>query len=185
MSSTFNASMAISLVLNEMVSTGVKAGNVPAKFLADLRMATGTTDGQVNKGYYRRYTGIAASTITSIDLIGTLTDLSGTTISFDEVVLIAIRNLSDTAANYLEVGPHGTNGFGALASNRGFWKSSTSRSIVSADATTAAVGGGGFLILYAPAGVPAVQATSDILSVETGGSASGATFEILILGRDN
>lgn len=185
MSSTFNATLSLDLIASELFATGNKRGPIPAHILANARMATGTSDGQINKAWYKVYTGIGSSTTTSVDLIGTLTDTSGDTINFDEVVLIFIRNLSSTAVNYLEVGPHATNGFGVLASNRGVWKDVSDRIIIPADPTASSTGGGAFFLWYNVAGVPAAAGSTDILAITTGGSASGATFEILILGRDN
>jgi hypothetical protein len=185
MSSTFQAALDLRLIATELYSAGNKRGPLPAELLSNIRMATGTSDGQINKAWYKVYTGIGSSTTTSIDLVGSLTDTSGDTVNFDEVVLIFIRNLSSTAANYLMVGPHATNGFGALASNRGFWADASDRSVIPADSTAASTGGGAFLLLYNVAGVSAAAGTSDILAIVTGGAASGATWEILILGRDN
>lgn len=185
MSSTFTGSLTLDILANELYTSGNKRGPLPAHILANARLATGTADGQINKAYYRQYTGIAASTTTSIDLIGTLTDTSGDTINFDEVVLIFIRNLSATAVNYLEVGPHASNGFGVLASNRGVWKDASDRSIIPADSTADSTGSGAFFLWYNVAGVPAAAGSTDILAIVTGGSASAATFEVLILGRDN
>lgn len=185
MSSTFNGSLTLDILANELYTSGNKRGPLPAHILANARLATGTANGQINKAWYKQYTGIAASTTTSIDLIGSLTDTSGDTINFDEVVLIFIRNLSSTAVNYLEVGPHATNGFGVLASNRGVWKDVSDRSIIPADSTADSSGGGAFFLWHNVEGVPAAAGSTDILAIITGGSASAATFEVLILGRDN
>jgi hypothetical protein len=132
MSSTFTASLDLNLLDTELRTAGISRGPIRVPVLSNIRMPTGTSDGQINKAWYKQYTGISASTTTSIDLIGTLTDTSGDIINFDEVVLIFVRNLSSTAVNYLEVGPHATNGFGVLASNRGVWKDVSDRSIVPA-----------------------------------------------------
>ena len=148
MSSTFTASLDLNLLATELFTAGVSRGPIRTNILSNVRMATGTSDGQINKSWYKRYTGIAASTTTSIDLIGTLLDTSGDVINFDEVVLIFVRNLSSTAVNYIEVGPHATNGFGVLASNRGVWKDVSDRSIVPADSTADATGGGNFILWY-------------------------------------
>jgi hypothetical protein len=185
MSSTFTANLDLSLIMDELITDGNTKGAPKTTLLNLVRFANGTANGQINKGWHKLYTGIAASTTTSIDLIGTLTDRSGNVINFDEVVLIYIRNLSDTAANYLEVGPHATNGFGVLAANRGIWKDASDRNIIPADSTSGATGGGAFFLWHNVAGVPAAAGSTDILAITTGGSASAATFEVLILGRDN
>ena len=185
MSSTFNAALHLDLIANELYVAGNKRGPISSKILSDVRMATGITDGSINKAFYKQYTGIGAGVTTSIDLVGAITDASGDTVNFDEVVLIFIRNLSSTAANYLEVGPHATNGFGVLAANRGVWKDVSDRSIIPADSTAANLGGGAFFLWYNVAGIPAAASSTDILAITTGGSASAAAFEVLILGRDN
>ena len=185
MASTFSGVLSLDILASELYSTGNKRGPLPARILANARLATGTADGQINKAWYKVYTGIGSATTTSIDLIGSLTDTSGDTINFDEVVLIFIRNLSSTAVNYLEVGPHATNGFGVLASNRGIWKDASDRNIIPADSTADVTGGGACFFWYNVAGVPAAAGSTDILAITTGGSASAATFEVLILGRDN
>lgn len=185
MSSTFNATLSLDIVAAELFATGNKRGPIPAHIIANARLATGTADGQINKAWYKIYTGIGSSTTTTIDLIGSLADTSGDTINFDEVVLIFIRNLSATAVNYLEVGPNATNGFGVLTSNRGVWKDVSDRVIIPADSTASATGGGAFFLWYNVAGVAATAGTGDILAIVTGGSASAASFEVLILGRDN
>ena len=184
MSSTFTASLDLNLLATELFTAGVSRGPIRTNILSNVRMATGTSDGQINKAWYKRYTGIAASTTTSIDLIATLTDTSGDVINFDEVVLIYVRNLSSVAANRLEIGPHATNGFGVLANDRGVWKDVSDRNIIPSDSTADATGGGAFFLWYNIAGVPAAAGSTDILAIITGGSASAATFEVLILGRD-
>ena len=146
MSSTFNAALHLDLIANELYVTGNKRGPISSKILSDVRMATGTVDGAINKAFYKQYTGIGAGVTTSIDLVGAITDASGDTVNFDEVVLIFIRNLSSTAAS---------------------------------------LGGGAFFLWYNVAGIPAAASSTDILAITTGGSASAAAFEVLILGRDN
>ena len=185
MSSTFTASLDLSLIATELFTAGISRGPIRTPALSNIRMATGTSDGQINKSFYKRYTGIGASTTTSIDLVGSLTDTSGDTINFDEVVLIFIRNLSSVAVNRLEVGPHSVNGFGVLAADRGLWKDASDRNIIPSDSTADATGGGNFILWYNIAGVPAVGGSTDILAIITGASASAASFEVLILGRDN
>ena len=185
MASTFSGTLSLDIVASELYNSGIRRAPVPAHIMANVRLANGTADGQINKAWSKQYTGIGSSTTTSIDLIGSLTDLHGDTINFDEVVLIFIRNLSSTAVNYLEVGPHATNGFGVLASNRGVWKDASDRTIIPADSTADVTGGGAFFLWYNVAGVPAAAGSTDILAITTGGSASAATFEVLILGRDN
>jgi hypothetical protein len=185
--STYNASVAIELVLNEIVQSGIKNGLIPSRFLQSMQLATGTSDGQINVGYYKIETGIGASATTVYDLVGSLTDATGTTLNFDEVVLIAMRNLSGTAANYLTLGPDATAGFGVVASNKGFWVAalgSGGGSVLPADYDSV-TGRGSWLILHSLVGIPAATGSTDELSVVTQGGTSANTWEILIFGRDN
>lgn len=187
MASTFTGTVNIEVVLNQMVQSGIQNGVIPARFIQQMQLATGTTDGQINVGYYKRESGIGASATQVYDLIGTLTDNSGTTINFDEVVLIAIRNLSATAANYLTIGPDASSGFGVVSSNKGFWVAalgSGGGSIVPADYDSAS-DTGSWVILHSRVGIPATAGSTDELSVVTQSGTSSNTWDILIIGRDN
>lgn len=175
-----SARLSVDITARETYNSGGKKAVIDKsiQFLYDL--ANGTSDGQINVSYHVKTTGIA-NTTTVYDLIGSLTDEEGNTLNFDEVVLIAIRNLSSTAANYLTIGPDATNGFGAVSSNRGFWSAalgSGGGTVVAAD------GGDAWTIFYAKAGIPAAAGSTDELSIVTTGT-SGNTWELVILGRDN
>lgn len=145
-----------------------------------LDLATGTSDGQINKAWSKVETGIGSAVTTVYDLIGSLTDKDGTVINFDEVVLVAVKNLASTATQWLTVGPDATAGFGVAASNKGFW--------------VAAIGAGGgdvivadgqsWMVKHCRSGVPAAAGSTDELSVVTQ-AVTGNTWFILILGRDN
>lgn len=182
MASTFSAQLLVDLAYTEVLSTGLKSGPIAVRWPSfPVDMPTGTADGQINVAYYKRETGIGSGVTTVYDLVGSLTDTGGTVINFDEVVVVAVRNLSSTAANYLTVGPHATNGFGVVAANKGFWVAalgSGGGSIVPADAYS-------WTILYCYGGVPAAAGSTDILAVLTQSGTSSNTWEILILGRDN
>jgi hypothetical protein len=177
--STFKATLNLDLLLTEIVSGGLQNGPIPSRFLEAFPLPNGTSDGQINVGYYKRESGIA-NTTTAYDLVGSLTNISGTVINFDEVVLIAIKNLSTTAANYLTIGPDATNGFGAISGNKGFW----SAALGSGGGTVVAADGGSWTVFHSYTGVPATAGTADKLSVVTTGT-SANTWDIIIIGRDN
>lgn len=179
MANSFNASMFVELVMNELVTSGnLKSGNVPTVFrVGPTDMANGTALGNINVGYYKKETGIGASVTTVYDLLGVLTDVTGTVINFDKVKLIAIRNLSSTAANYITMGPDATNGFGVVASNVGFWADASDRNVIGAD-------GSCWTILFSYTGVPAAAGSTDELAVITQGGTSANTWELLIMGVD-
>jgi hypothetical protein len=178
--SSFKATYNIEVLLNEIVQGGIQNGVIPSRFLETATLATGTSDGQINKGYYVRETGIGSGVTTVYDLIGSLKDTSQATINFDEVVLIAIKNLGTTATQYLTIGPDATNGFGVVASNKGFWVAaigSGGGSIIPAD-------GGSWSIFHCYGGVPAAAGSTDELAVVTQ-AVTGNSWDLIILGRDN
>lgn len=178
MSSTYNGKIAIEILFNEILSAGLRTGRLETKFSVAVDLITGTADNNINVGWAKQETGIGASVTTVYDLIGSLTNSEGTVINFDEVVLIAIRNRSTTAANYLSVGPDATNGFGVVSSNVGFWADASDRNVVPAD-------GGSWVVFHCKGGVPAAAGSTDELAVITQGGTSANTWDIMVLGRDN
>ena len=176
MASTFSAQVDLDIRAYEFINDGVAQGSIPAEIRESLSLATGTGDEQIDLAYYKRESGIAAGVTTVYDLTGTLTDKSGNAVNFAEVVFIAIRNRSTDAVDHLEVGPDASHGFGVLASNRGFWKDASDRSIVMADSWWSA---------YNKAGVLVGAGSSDELSVITPSGSAGNTWDILILGRSS
>lgn len=180
---TVNGRISLDLLFNEILQDSVSGdkGVFTRKFSALVDLATGTSDNQINVAYADTKTGIGASVTTVYDLIGTLTNRAGDTLNFDEVVLVAVKNLSSTAANYLTVGPDATAGFGVVASNVGFWAAalgSGGGSVVPAD-------GGSWVVMHCKGGVPAAAGSTDELSVVTQSGTSSNTWQIMILGRDN
>ena len=159
-------------ILGSEVNSAIQGNGVwhyPMK--ADITLTNGVVAGKVDLAWGALYSGVSAST-TSIDLVGSLTDKNGAAVSFAEVVCIAIRNLSTTAANSLIIGPHATNGFGVVASNLGFWLAaigSGGGTNVSADYDSAS-GDGGWAIFGCRTGVPATGGSTDILAILAGGA---------------
>ena len=175
--STASARVLMDFEIRDIINDGVRRGHLSPKMLLSLAFRNGTSDGQINKVYGVTTSDVAASTTTVVDLIGSLTDVDGAVINFDEVVLLVIHNTRTTALAYLSVGPDATAGFGTLASSLGFWADATDRSIVAPD---------GWLVLYSPAGVPAAAGSTDELAIITSavaGSTNG--WELIIAGRAN
>lgn len=177
---TASARVNIDIRAQELLSSGIRAGVIPANFAVVLDLTNGTADGSCDLAYAASPSGIAASTVTSYDLAGSLVDSFGTTLTFAEVCLIAVRNKRTTALAYLDVGPHATNGFGRLASSRGFWPAD-----IGADADQGSiVAPDSWLVLYQKDGVPVTAGTGDVLRVTTSGVVGSInTWDILILGR--
>jgi len=182
MASTIKGQVHFVVQAEEQVSNGPLKGINKRALELLLDLPNGTADGKIDLAYSTIATGIAASTTTVYDLVGSLTDLSGTTISFAEVTTIAIRNLSATAANYLTMGPDATNGFGVVSSNKGFWADASDRNVIPANYDSQ-TGDGGWVILHSRGGVPCAAGSTDELAVITQGGTSANTWELVILGR--
>ena len=175
MSTNISGKLNLEVQLIEVISSGLKKGVIPSTILKSINFKTGTTDGKIDLGYYIRESGIAASTTTSYDLAGSLTDTEGTTITFAEIACIAVVNRRTTALAWLAVGPGASNGFGLIAGNKGFWTGTGVSSIVGPDS---------FMCLYDEVGVPVVAGTGDVLGIVTSGvSGSTNSYDLIILGR--
>lgn len=182
MSSTIKGHVSVSVVGTEVFTAVLERGTIDYEIAVDVRLPNGTTAGKIDLAYGTRAVGIGASATTVYDLAGSLLNKSGGTITFAEVVTIAIRNRSATAANYLTVGPDATNGFGVVASNVGFWADASDRNVVPAD-FDASTGDGSWLILNCRSGVAVAAGSTDELAVITQGGTSANTWDIVILGR--
>lgn len=176
--STVSGHVTLQITADEIMAAIGGGGGVYQHEIQELLdLAYGTSDGQINKAFSKVETGIGAAVTTVYDLIGSLTDKDGTVINFDEVVLIAVKNLSSTAVNYLSVGPDATAGFGVVASSKGFWAAAADRNILPAD-------GNSWLVLHSRGGVPAAAGSTDELAVITQGGTASNTWFLIVLGRD-
>jgi hypothetical protein len=180
---TYQGALDLTLSYVAKWSNGSQSGPLTTKVATSVRMPTGTTDGSIDRAYYANVTGLGSAATTTFDLAGSLTDPSGATISFAEVVAIFVRNKSATAGNGIRVGPAASNGFGVLATGKGFWLNAADRAIIQPASTAESTGGGNFWFVYAIDGVPVTAGTGDQFVVTTETGASSAAFEILILGR--
>jgi len=176
MAATYAAKVLLDLAFTEVISSGMKAGPVTSRLLEQLDLVNGTNDGQIDRAYAKTETGIGSAVTTTYDLTGSLTGLDGTPINFAEVVLVAVRNKSATAANWLSVGPNASTGFGVVTSNKGFWADVSDRNVVPAD-------GDSWMVLYSKAGVPVSGGSTDLLAIITQSGTSANTWDLFILGR--
>lgn len=186
--SAATATVSLSIVAQDILASGIRAGVIPLTFRSLLDLRNGTTDGKIDTVFAKSESSKAASGTTNYDLAGGVTDTYGATLTFAEVVLIALKNKRTTAQATLTIGPSASNGFGTLATGRGIW--------------VAALGSGGgtvvhpshatrgdlesWFVWHAPDGVPVTASTGDVLSVVTS-AVSGDTnaWDILILGRSS
>ena len=182
MANTPSALINLSITGRDIISSGLKAGVLPTSILQYLDLVNGVNDGQIDRLIYRQESGIAASTATAYDLAGALLDAEGNAITFAEVALLYVYNRRSTALAYLNVRPATANGFGRLASSRGFWPAD-----VAVDADQGSIVDPlGHLLLYSRAGVPVTAGTGDQLEVLTSGvTGSTNAWDILILGRSS
>jgi len=174
------ASVNLSITARDVLASGLKAGVIPIQFNNAVELNNGLADSQIDLAFTVSRVGIAASSATNMDLSGALTDSFGNVVQFAEVVLIALRNNRVDAGAYLLLAPAAANGFGRLATSKGFWPAD-----LAADADQGnIVGPSAWLTLYDPTGVPVTAGTGDILSITTS-AVVGSTnaWDILILGR--
>jgi hypothetical protein len=175
--SSYAVNLDISLLVQELIGVSQSSGVVGTverriKELVNLRYRP--ADG-ANKllAYLDTQSGVAASQTQDYDLVGTLTDLDGTTLSFDLVYLVILVNQGATYA--ITCGPKGSTTWGVGATEQGFWADASDRTYVPP---------GGFVILHSPTGVPA-SAGSDVFQVLTAGGTSANAWSMLVVGRDN
>ena len=176
-----SASVALQITSRDVLNGVMSHGVIPTLFTQILELNTGITDDKIDIAWSTSEASIAASTITSYDLVGTsLKNKFGQSVSFAKVVLIAIKNKRFDPLAYLDIGPHATNGFGRLASSLGFWPAD-----IAADADQGSiVAPGGWAVFYSPAGVPAAEGVNDILRVTTSAVVGAInSWDILVLGR--
>jgi hypothetical protein len=186
-----SAKVLVNLAVFQAVTSAIRRGIVTDEILERIELANGTTDGVAcDKVYSNVEAGIAASTTTSYDLAGgSLKDIDNNTVTFFEVCLIFVRNKRSTAAAFLQVGGHATNGFGVAASGKGFWNAllpnggnNLSPAMSAAPASDSS--GYSWLLLYDPVGVPVTAGTGDILAVITSAVAGSTNaWDIMIIGR--
>lgn len=181
---TSRARFSIDIIGEQILSTAIQGGVIPARFLQSLDMASGTSDGQIDLIYGKVESGIAAGATTQYDLSGSLANIFGEAVVFAEVVLIALRNTRTTALANISIGPHSSNGFGILASGKGFWNAAQGSGGGSVVGPSSSAGPGSWYVVHDYTGVPVTATTADILSIVTS-AVSGSTngWELLIMGR--
>ena len=178
-----SASVSVLITARDVLTAGLARGVIPMQFAQVLELNNGLTDGSIDIVYADTKVGVAASNTPgqAYDLVGTsLKDNFGTSVSFAEVVLIALVNNRLDAGATLTLAPDVSAGFGRLSGGKGFWPADAA-----ADGDQGSVvGPGGWIVLYDPTGVPATAATADVIRVITSATV-GATnaWSILILGR--
>jgi hypothetical protein len=169
--------MAIDLAIREVwPASATGSGVYTHTFPKVIDYANGTLDGQIDRVYSIVESGIGSAVTTNYDLAGSLKDRANNTITFAEVTMILLVNLSSTAANALQIGPGASNGFGVLATNKGVWADATDRTVVMAGADD-------YFLWVSKVGCPVTATTGDILSVITQTGTSANTWLLVVAGR--
>lgn len=157
----------VHLVASTLVDFGrrtfeMKDGNIVA-----ATITTGTGNGQADTVFADQRT-LAASANEDLDLSGALVDPLGAAAGFAEVCAIEIRAAAGNTNNVV-VGGAGSNAFiGPFGANT----------------HTIAIPPGGCLVLHHPgAGWAVTAGTGDLLRIANGGSGTGVTYDIVVLGR--
>lgn len=142
-------------------------------FQALMQLSAGVSAYQFDREYFDERT-VAASTADDIDLAGVLKDEFGTTLTFVNIVAIAVFNQPRSGVPNVS-----SLSVGGAASNAYFgFMGGASQKVNS-------IGPGGIFLIGSPgaAGLGVVTAaTADILTV-TNGAGGSATYQIAILGR--
>jgi hypothetical protein len=181
-----NAKVVLDITAQNILQSGLDAGAIPSRFRTLLSLGSGTAEGQIDRVFSKSESAKAASSTTSYDLSGGVTDVFGVTVTMVEVVLIAIRNKRQTAQATLSIGPHATNGFGALNAGRGFWTAAlgSGGGNIVMPASTTTTDRESWTVMYSEQGVPVTAGTGDILAVICSAiSGDVNAWDILVLGR--
>ena len=183
--STPHAKIRLNLSVWEAKVETLGRNEVLRQFFEEFELLNGTTDGTMcDLVYCKSESAKAAGGTTTYDLVGSLTDIDGATISFVEVCLIAIRNTRATAQAVISIGPDATNGFGVLAGGKGFWNAALGSGGGNVIGPALSTGQTSWTVFYDATGVPCAAGSTDELSVLTS-AVTGATnsWDIIIIGR--
>lgn len=158
--------VAASVVGKYFGANALGAVSLDLNWALDLALTEGTGANQADKIFADRRT-LAASATENLDLAGVLPDPFGATLTFVTVKAIVVK-ASAANTNDLVIGAAGSNPFtGPLGGT----------------SPTISVRPGGMVVLAAPAtGWTVTAGTGDILKVTNGGSGTGVTYDIIIIG---
>lgn len=157
-----------SIVATQTSSDADTPGSVNPSTSYDRQISNGTAAPNQADLIYSATRQLGAASSETLDLAGGLTDAFGNAITFVEVVAILIVNLNTLVADFLNVGPNSSNGFGV-----GFWAAVAHRNRIA---------GAAAIELVNPDGVAVTAGTGDLLFVENPG-ANPVNYEITIVGR--
>lgn len=146
---------------NAQIGGGSDAASMIHRFLRDVVLNNGTSDGQIDRPYSEALS--LTTTPTDFDVAGSIaSDIGAGAVVMAEVVLLAIANTSES---------------GDIV----FGGDTNFVTITGAAAHTLSIKPGGFMLLFAPKGYTVTAATGDILQLAA--SAGTVTGQMLILGR--
>lgn len=165
-----NTLLSVSLTTT-LVGTAPISGatpQLPVNYPLALGLSSGTGGGQADKIWASGARTLGASANEDLDLAGTLVDALGATLNLARVKGIIVSAAAANTNNVV-VGAAAANGF------FNFLGSATDKVNVRP---------GGLLVLWAPdsTAYPVTGGTADLLRVTNGGSGSGITYDIIVIG---
>lgn len=167
-------SVLLDLIAKDAFTAENEAGTVENRIRELSTYAFGTSDGQINLLFADRRTNLAASADEDLDLAGGLTDVAGTTLTFVEIDLIAVRNRRTTAGDTMTIGPGAANGFD------GPWSDASDRTIIEPALNATQFG---WAVFLNPRGWAVTAGTGDLLNVAETGTANAINYDIILAGR--
>lgn len=165
--STANAQLALTLAINEVISSGVKQGSILHQFdlsaLQTLRLTSGTGAGQVDLVYSEKDSAIGTSSTVDRDFAGSLLDSQGATITMAKVKLLFIYN-----------------GGTVPVTVKG--KTGAVFAMFSGSTDSVSLAAGACLFYFDPAGVPVTGGSTDKITLGNASGSVAAAFTMLVAG---
>jgi hypothetical protein len=169
-------SLVLDLIARDAFTAENNAGVVENRLRELSTYTDGVANGSIDLLFTDRRTNLAASANEDIDLAGSLLDVAGTTLTFVQIDVIAVRNRRVTAGDTMTIGPAAANGFGLT----GPWSDASDRTIIEPALTLTQFG---WVIFTNPRGWPVTAGTGDLINVAETGGANAIDYDLLIAGR--
>ncbi len=169
-------SLLLDLIARDAFTAENNAGTIENRLRELSTYANGVSDGQIDLLFTDRRTNLAASAAEDIDVSGSLTDVAGTTLTFVQIDVIAVRNRRTTAGDTMTIGPAAANGFGLT----GPWSDASDRTIIEPALSTTQFA---WVVFVNPRGWPVTAGTGDLINIAETGTANAIDYDLLIAGR--
>lgn len=167
-------SVLLDLIARDAFTAENNAGTIENRLRELSTYANGVSNGQIDLLFTDRRTNLVASANESLDLAGGLSDVAGTTLTFVQIDVLAIRNRRTTAGDTMTWGPAAANGFD------GPWSDASDRTIIEPALSATQFG---WAVFLNPRGWPVTAGTGDLLFIAETGGANAIDYDIIIAGR--